>query len=136
MTLPCLNITDGQSLKACRGFTLIEVLIAMAIFSIGILAIAGLQIRAINLNSSSRMQSESTTVAVDVMERLMSLPYEHPDLDASTGIQQNQVGAYTASWQITDGSPIGGCKTIAVWVTADNRNARPVRISLIRGPEW
>jgi prepilin-type N-terminal cleavage/methylation domain-containing protein len=136
MTLACQNMTDRQRLKACQGFTLIEILLALAIFSIGILAIAGLQIRAINLNSSSRMQSEATTVAVDVMERLMSLPYDHPDLDEGNGIQQNQVGAYTASWQITDDSPIVGCKTIGVWVTAENRNARPVRISLIRGPEW
>jgi len=129
-------MTNRQRLKACQGFTLIEILLAMAIFSIGILAIAGLQIRAINLNSSSRMQSEATTIAVDVMERLMSLPYDHPDLNEGNGIQQNQVGAYTASWQITDDTPIVGCKTIAAWVTADNPRARPVRISLIRGPEW
>jgi type IV pilus modification protein PilV len=136
MTLQCLNLTDEQTAEACRGFTLIEVVIAVAIFSIGILAIAGLQIRSINLNSSARMQSEATTVAVDVLERLMSLPYEHPQLDESTGLQQDQVGAYTVFWQITADSPISWCKTIAVWVTADSPNAKEVRINFIRGPEW
>jgi type IV pilus assembly protein PilV len=136
MTLQCLNLTDEQTAEACRGFTLIEVVIAVAVFAIGILAIAGLQIRSINLNSSARMQSEATTVAVDVLERLMSLPYEHPDLDESTGLQQSQVGAYTVFWQITDESPISWCKTIAVWVTADSPNAKEVRINFIRGPEW
>ena len=127
---------QNNRLELNRGYTLIEVLIAMAIFAIGILAIAGLQIRAINLNSSSRMQSEATTVAVDVMERLMSLPYEHPQLDEGSGVQQRQVGAYTAFWQITDESPVSWCKTITVWVTADNPNAKEVRINFIRGPEW
>jgi len=136
MTLKCLILTDEETAEARRGFTLIEVLVAMAIFAIGILAVAGLQIRSINLNSSARMQSEATIVAVDVMERLASLPYEHPDLDESSGTQQNQVGAYTVFWQITDESPISWCKTIAVWVTADNPNAREVRINFIRGPEW
>jgi Tfp pilus assembly protein PilV len=112
-------------------------MIAMAIFTIGILAIAGLQIRAINLNSSSRMQSEATTIAVDAMERLMSLPYEHPELDENNNPQHNEVvGAYTVFWQITDDTPISQCKSIAVRVTADNPNAKEVRINFIRSPEW
>ena len=129
-------MTDKNTAAASAGFTLIEVLIAVAIFAIGILAIAGLQIKSINLNSSARMQSEATTAAVDCMERLMSLPYEHPDLDESSGTQQYQMGPYTVFWSITDESPISWCKTIAVWVTADNPHAREVRINFIRGPEW
>jgi prepilin-type N-terminal cleavage/methylation domain-containing protein len=136
MMLHCLKIPNHGNPDACRGFTLIEVLIALAIFSIGILAVAGLQIRSINMNTAARMQSEATTVAVDVMERLMGLPYEHPQLDESIGVQQSQVGVYTAFWQITDETPVSWCKTIAVWVTADNPNAREVRINFIRGPEW
>ena len=119
-----------------EGFTLIEVLIAISIFAVGILAIAGMQIKSINLKSAARMQTEATTAAVDCMERLLSLPYEHPDLDESSGTQQTQVGAYTVFWQITDESPISWCKTISVWVTADNPNAKDVRINFIRGPEW
>jgi type IV pilus modification protein PilV len=129
-------MTDKNTAAASGGFTLIEVLIAIAIFAIGILAIAGLQIKSINLNSAARLQSEATTAAVDCMERLMSLPYEHPDLDESTGTQQYQTGAYTVFWSVTDESPISWCKTIAVWVTADNPHAKEVRINFIRGPEW
>lgn len=130
-----LKIDEGQAAPACAGFTLLEVLIAVAIFAIGILAIAGLQIRSVNLNSAARMQSEATTVAVDVMERLMSLPYEHPELDDGAGVQQRQVGGYTAFWQVTDDAPINWCKTINVWVTANNPHARRVSINFIRGAE-
>jgi len=113
-----------------------EVLIAMAIFAIGILAIAGMQIRSINGNTAARIQSESTTIATDTLERLASLPYDHPELEESAGILQEQVGPYTVFWQITDEAPISWCKTISVWVTADNPNAEAVRINFIRGPEW
>jgi len=136
MILHGLKIPNHQQADSGRGFTLIEVLIAVCIFAVGILAIASLQIRSINMNAAARMQSEATTVAVDVMERLMSLPYEHPQLDESHGVQQSQVGAYTAFWQITDEAPVSWCKTITVWVTADNPNAKEVRINFIRGPEW
>jgi len=129
-------MTDKNTAAAGAGFTLIEVLIAVAIFAIGILAIAGLQIKSINLNASARLQSEATTAAVDCMERLMSLPYEHPDLDESVDPQQYQVGAYTVFWSVTDESPISWCKTIAVWVTSNNPNAKTVSINFIRGPEW
>lgn len=122
--------------KNSGGFTLIEVLLAITIFAVGILAIAGMQIRSINLNSAARMQTEATTAAVDCMERLLSLPYEHPDLDESSGTQQSQVGPYTVFWQVTDEAPISWCKTVSVWVTAGNRNAKDVRINFIRGPEW
>ncbi len=136
MTLQCLKLTNKDTAAASRGFTLIEVMIAIAIFAIGILAIAGLQIKSINLNAAARMQSEATTAAAECMERLLSLPYEHPDLDESTAHPPIQVGAYTVNWQVTDEAPISWCKTISVWVTADNPNAREVRINFIRGPEW
>jgi type IV pilus assembly protein PilV len=122
--------------KNSGGFTLIEVLIAIAIFAIGILAIATLQIKSINLNSAARMQSEATNAAVDCMERLLSLPYEHPYLDEAAGTQHYEVGPYRVFWKIEDESPISWCKTISVWVTADNRNAKEVRLNFIRGPEW
>ena len=132
MTRQCLKLIDKDSAAACRGFTLIEVMIAIAIFAIGILAIASLQIKSINLNAAARMQSEATTAAVDCMERLMSLPYEHPDLDEGTVHPPTQVGVYTVNYTVTDESPINYCKTIAIWVTADNPNAKDVRINLIR----
>jgi len=90
-------LTHIDDPKTSSGFTLIEVLIAISIFAVGILAIASLQIKSINLNSAARMQTEATTVAADCMERLLSLPYEHPDLDEensplSAGVKQYRSG--------------------------------------------
>ena len=123
------------------GFTMVEVLIALAVFSIGILAVLAMQISAINQNAGARMQSEATGVAVHTMERLIVAPYDHDDLseDAANNPHQQVIGPYRVQWNVTtpavgdpvyDGIPV---KMIALTVDSDNRNARPVSISFIKG---
>ena len=46
-----------------KGFTLIEVLIGMVIFSVGILAVAALQVSSTKGNSSARRITEATALA-------------------------------------------------------------------------
>jgi type IV pilus modification protein PilV len=117
-----------------RGFTLLEVLFALAIFSIGILAIAGMQISSINGNSAARMQTEATTLAVERLERLSALPYDHADLDPyNNNPHQATSGSYTIVWNVIDDVPIPLTKTINITVTAANPNAKDVSINLIRG---
>ncbi|MCK5100316.1 MAG: prepilin-type N-terminal cleavage/methylation domain-containing protein, partial [Desulfobacteraceae bacterium] len=56
-----------------KGFTILEVMIAMAIFAIGILGVAKMQIKSTTGNTTARTITEATTVAVDRVERLISL---------------------------------------------------------------
>jgi type IV pilus modification protein PilV len=116
-----------------QGFTLLEIVIALAIFSIGILAIASIQMTSINGNASARMQTEATTLAVERLERLIALPYDHADLDESNNPHQATSGSYTIIWRISDDVPIPFTKTIVVTVTADNPNARDVSLNFIKG---
>jgi type IV pilus assembly protein PilV len=58
-----------------RGFTLIEVLIAVVILVFGILAVASMQIMSLDGTSSAVDRTQRVAVAMDTMERLMSLPY-------------------------------------------------------------
>jgi type IV pilus modification protein PilV len=84
-----------------QGFSLIEVLIAMAIFSIGIMAIAALQITSINSNSSARKITDVTYYAENQIETLMSLPWADADLTAGTHTEATADG-YTIEWIVTD----------------------------------
>ena len=56
------------------GMTLIELMIAMVVLAIGILAAMGLILTAVSGNSRSRQGSSSTALAQMVTERIMAVP--------------------------------------------------------------
>jgi len=61
-------------LNDIRGFTLLEILIAVLVFSIGLLALAKLQITSLRLSDDSLLRSTATILANDMAERLRSNP--------------------------------------------------------------
>lgn len=66
------------------GFTLIEVLIAIAIFSVGLMAVGAMQISSVRGNAIARGVTEKVSLAGDRMEKLLSLPYDDPNLNAAS----------------------------------------------------
>lgn len=63
------------------GFTIIEVLIAMVVFSIGILSVITMQTTSIGGNAKANYVSGGTNLAAERMEILMNLPYTSPLLE-------------------------------------------------------
>ncbi len=61
------------------GFNLLEVVIAMAILSVGLLAMAAMQITAIETNSAANKDSEAVQIASQVMERVIERGSFDPD---------------------------------------------------------
>ncbi len=115
-----------------RGFTLIEVLIAMAIFSLGMLAVGTLQITSTNSNASARIHTEEYTWVVDQIERLTALGYDDADLDETPPIHTVVQGPYTVSWTVEDDKPATGAKSIAVTADGSHSRARPITINFIK----
>jgi len=76
------KMTESKKSSHEQGFTLVEVLIAIAIFAIGILAVGSMQISAIKTNANARNSTTVVTYAKDRVEDLMALAYDHTDLDA------------------------------------------------------
>ncbi|WP_111658189.1 type IV pilus modification protein PilV [Isoalcanivorax indicus] len=53
-----------------RGFSLMEVLVALLILSIGLLGLAGLQTRGIQMNHSAHLASQANYLGYDILDRM------------------------------------------------------------------
>lgn len=59
-----------RSLANTRGFTLIEVLVAIIVFSFGLLGMVGMQAFALQANREARLQSQATSLARELAEMM------------------------------------------------------------------
>jgi len=118
-----------------RGFTFIEVLIVIAIFSIGVLAVASMQVTAIHANASARMSGEATALAANQLEALMASGYTDEALNPASNPHEVVQGAYTVNWIVTDsdidGDGTNESKTVYVTVRCANPKATDVNMQYI-----
>lgn len=73
-----------------QGFALIEVIIATAVLTIGILSLYAMHVASINGNASAMNMTTGTNWASDRIEILLSRPYDHSDLADDNGNGTNQ----------------------------------------------
>jgi len=98
--------------RSTRGFTLIEVMIAMVILAVGLLALMAMQIVSIKANAFSSEMTYSTMLAQQQLETLENLPFSDPDLTGTTPpasptlhtlplpIMDGKGGSYTVNWYV------------------------------------
>jgi len=116
-------IKKGQS----KGFTLLEVLIAIVVLSVALLALAGLQIISIRGNSFGNHMTEAITLAKDLMEEMKNTDWENiqgnsNDPVGASGITYHRVCTVTEQDNI---------KTVAVKVSWDNGNHQATLVTKI-----
>jgi prepilin-type N-terminal cleavage/methylation domain-containing protein len=97
-----------------NGFTLIEMMLAMLLLCVGIMAMASMQIRSIIGNGTAQATTESNYSLSGAAESFMALPFndemllvgDHPITDGSgqADIEKafSENGRYTLSWAVTD----------------------------------
>ena len=122
--------TPKGTLKKQDGFTLIEVLIALTIFAVGLLAIAAMQTSAIRMNATGNRVTEFSTVGIDKFEDLMSLPITNAQL-AVGGPYTDPAPplGYTVSWTVVQDAFAANTRRITLTVT---RNGKMLQIRSIR----
>lgn len=120
-----------------KGFSLVEVLIAMTIFAIGVLALAQMQVTAIRGNAFSSTTTDGTTLAQNRVEQLMSLAYDDGALAAGNHgpVTEGPQNLYNVSWNVVNNSPpLANTKTVNVSVTwTANGWNRSVSLRCIKG---
>lgn len=138
-----------------KGLTLVEVLVAVTILTIGLLGVALMQVMSITGNTFSKEMEVATGLSQDMMERLKGMDYNDPALrggvnhptqaDVANGLapapvgdannlidERGQWGAnaglriYTRTWNIVDNSPAPGMKSITVTVSWIDRDRQAI----------
>lgn len=132
-----------KTIKQQNGFSLLEVLIAMVILAIGLLAVAQMQIAAIRSNVFGSGMNAASSLASNTIEWLIGLPYGDAalttyntpptgSLSATGGIQDNLSGVeggvnnedYNRVYWVQNDTPRTGMKKITVrvvWTDANNK---------------
>ncbi len=104
-----------------RGFTLIEVLVALTILSFGLLAIASMQITAIQTTGGAKTISTGVAWAEDKLELLTSLGYDNLSLNPGAHDEGDTPEIYKITWTVANNAPRQNCKLITVNVQSNER---------------
>jgi Tfp pilus assembly protein PilV len=111
--------TPRRPKRRIAGLTLVEVMMALAILSLGMIAMLGMQVQAMRGGKQGRHTTRAAQIARDRMEFFHRIQWTDPDLADTTGwliagdIVNDQVEtlgggtfrteqAYTVDWEIQD----------------------------------
>jgi|GEM_PF-847922 len=131
------ELTVVDLIRNQKGFTLIELMIAMVILGIAFMGLATMQLACIRGNSGSNRLTKAIILAQDKMEELKGLVPYHPDLadtnptnnsnlrhsidphqsDHTQSLSDTADDSFTRVWNVADDIPLPGRKVVVVIVT-------------------
>lgn len=126
---------SGANNKSAAGFTLIEILVAMAIFSVAVLGLAIGATSVMRANQTSYFNTIATNVAQDKLEELKGMTVASlPSCPTytSTGCSDTKTSlglTYTRSWQIITNSPVSGVNRLDVQVDWTDYTSHSITVS-------
>ena len=109
-----------------QGFSLLEVVIALAIFSISIIALYTIQTRTITQNATASRITTGSTWGAEKIEELMSADYDKVDSDT----YESPDKVYKLDWTVTENDPLPNTKTIKMVVTTPGRTGTGSKVEL------
>ena len=111
------------------GFTLIEVMVALVILMVAMLAVGSMQITAVRGNAFGKEMQTAVVVGREVLERVMSSPYDSVVAGNVTGLPafdveeevnpdpSNPGFQYTRTWNVNNNTPFVDAATVSTTVT-------------------
>jgi type IV pilus assembly protein PilV len=88
-----MYLSDRRTNPFQSGFSLLEVIITMAILAVGLLGLAGLQVRALNAEADSFSRAQAIMLANDLVDRMnANLAEVKTSTSAATGYNQQSGG--------------------------------------------
>ena len=107
------------TVKSEEGFTLIEIMIALVVLSIGLIALAGLQMSAMRGNTLSKRMTTAVSIANARIEQIKNMPYANIQSESSTQITESNM-TFTRQVTVSNDIPVANTKTVNVTVTWKN----------------
>lgn len=99
------------------GFTLVEVMVAMTILAIGLLAISGMVPTAYTNISASTRDSRALGLAQERLDQLRISPFTDASLSAGSHSDAAPAAGYARAYTVEDNTPMNGVKRITMTVT-------------------
>ena len=104
-----------QSIGPNAGFTLVESMLTLAIISVSLLALAGLQITALRGNALSRRITTAASIAEQRIEQLKNTSYANIQAEAATQVTASNL-QFTRQVTVTNG-PLPNTKSVSILVS-------------------
>jgi prepilin-type N-terminal cleavage/methylation domain-containing protein len=124
--------------KKQKGFTLVEILIALALSLVGLMGLMALQLLAVRSNANSRNFAEATALAQEKIESLQSTSYVSIAAATESNLGATPGATLTPYTRITTVADNGSYKTISVAVSwSDDYRAgktHAVTLYLVKSP--
>lgn len=107
-----MQLTSGKATSTPQaGFTLIEVLVAILVLSIGLLGLAMLQVESLKYNTDAYYRTQATMLAYDIIDRMRA--------NADTAKSGGYVAAAAPTEQLCGEPGNGGCSTAEALASYD-----------------
>lgn len=110
------------------GFTVIEILVALAIFTVAILGVAVSATTVIQANQRSFHNTLATNLAQDKIEELRANPSavgNGSDSETLNGV------SFSRTWTVSANTPVSGKSTVTVTVTWTGYGTHAVTVSTV-----
>ena len=123
-------------LKKIKGFTFIESLVAIVIFSIMFLGLNTLLISVIKNNSLNKKITTATTLARDKIEDLKNKGYTSSDLSVGSHSDPNNPinemgatgGTFTRNWTVAEASSMKNVNVSILWDSGKHQASLTAKI--------
>lgn len=117
------------------GFSMIEMLVAMTIFAIGLLATAGMQITSLQANAGAYKRTTINAAAAGIMEEILTWAPDDPrlvddsgahdwDFDPTAAVNNTLIvdggGSYTAAYTVQTNFPVNNVSTITLTINSSS----------------
>lgn len=104
---------------------MVEVLIALIVFAVGVLGLAMVIPAGTNRVGRAGQQTRASQIAAMRAEQLLTTVYDHTTLDAGNHVDADNPydGRYYVQWDVEADQPIAGCKRVTVTVTRNSTGA-------------